>query len=42
MTVAPASALADVPDSVTVTGLPAGARTTITATATDASGVPSL
>ena len=40
MTVTPASALADVPVSVTVTGLPAGARTTVTATATDTSGVP--
>ena len=39
MTVTPASALADVPVSVTVTGLPAGARTTVTATATDTSGV---
>jgi dienelactone hydrolase len=40
MTVTPASALADVPVSVTVSGLPAGARTTVTATATDTSGVP--
>jgi dienelactone hydrolase len=40
MTVSPASALADVPVAVTVTGLPAGARTTVTATATDTAGVP--
>ena len=40
MTVTPASALADVPVSVAVSGLPAGARTTVTATATDTSGVP--
>ena len=40
MTVTPASALADVPVAVTVTGLPAGMRTTATATATDTSGVP--
>jgi dienelactone hydrolase len=40
MTVTPASALADVPVAITVSGLPAGARTTVTATATDASGVP--
>ncbi len=40
MTVAPASALTDVPVSVAVSGLPAGARTTVTATATDTRGVP--
>jgi dienelactone hydrolase len=40
MTVTPASALADVPVAITVSGLPAGARTTVTATATDSSGVP--
>jgi hypothetical protein len=40
MTVTPASALADVSVSVIVSGLPAGARTTVTATATDTSGVP--
>jgi hypothetical protein len=40
MTVAPSSALADVPVEVTVSGLPASARTTVTATATDTSGVP--
>jgi dipeptidyl aminopeptidase/acylaminoacyl peptidase len=40
MTVTPASALADVPVSVIVSGLPAGARTRVTATATDSSGVP--
>ena len=40
MTVTPASALADVPVEVTVSGLPPGARTTVTATATDTSGVP--
>ncbi len=41
MTVSPASALEDVPVSVTLSGLPAGARTTVTATATDTAGVPS-
>lgn len=40
MTVSPASALMDVPVAVTVTGLPAGARTTVTASATDTAGVP--
>ena len=40
MTVTPASALMDVPVAVNVTGLPAGARTTVAATATDTAGVP--
>jgi dienelactone hydrolase len=40
MTVTPASALVDVPVAVTVGGLPAGARATVTATATDTAGVP--
>jgi len=38
MSVSAAQALLDVPVSVSVHGLPAGARTTVTATATDASG----
>lgn len=40
MTVTPASALTDEPVAVTVSGLPAGARTTVTASATDTAGVP--
>jgi dienelactone hydrolase len=39
MTVTPASALLDVPVAVTVSGLPAGARITVTAAATDTAGV---
>lgn len=39
MTVTPSSALADLPVAVTVSGLPAGTRTTVTAAATDRDGV---
>jgi hypothetical protein len=38
MTVSPAEARYDVPVAVTVRGLPAGARTTITASSTDRTG----